>query len=289
MKRWVIVIAMTGLLFGQGFFLGFNDIITLLFLITITVLLFIILNRLQLLSKRTLRTVAKKDSWLYDFLSRDNSIFIKFWIIILALTFAMTIAILLKGLFIHHGYVAPLLVIFIGSAILYNFINKDFKSTTVENNIHEDIARHGHEMTRIFFAAIIINVLLALTISSKETYIFLSNEINIRNFDIYAYENQIDKTENNIVSRAFVNFYILANAAKVAIITKVVNEYEFLKSYYFFYLISILFNFFKLTVFSWSIVLLQRSLDRRADTATYYITQIRDKFRDKFSKKQVNT
>ena len=173
---------------------------------------------------------------------------------------------MLKGIVRQQGEVWTFLGLIVISFIIFSMINKKHtKVRTIEENLHEDISRHIHSLTYLFFVSMVLNLVLSLMLSYSDTNKFLSSEININNFDKVSIEERVIKQPYNDTSRLLLNVYVLTDNYKHALVELILTHYveSKRKDDYFLplFIIVFIFNFMKLFPFSFSFVLLQKGLE----------------------------
>jgi len=250
----------------QSYFFGVNDTISLILLFISTLIIYQVMNDIQVANKRTLRVNAKKDSFLYKFLSYEKSILTSMFSLMLSFFLSVGAIVTLKGIVREQGGLYTFLGIGIISFIIFIFINqKTTKSNIVNNNLHEDISNHINILVFLFTTAMILNIFLSAGLSYHDTKQFLDNDINIGNFDSFAIDNKVDKTGNNDTSRLLLNLYVLIDHFKQAVASIILNHYIDIKEkdshFTAFYFIIFIFNILKLFAFSFSFVLLQKGFE----------------------------
>lgn len=252
-------------LYGQAYFFGVNDWFVLLFVFVTAIFLYASLIKLHSGNRKMMRVNAKPGSWLYEFLSKDATIAMKIVALFSSLILSTILVVLVKGMVLQQGYLPFFVTIIIASLALYSFVNTNVNSDLVDNNINSDIAQHGNELARIFYAAIILNFMLSFAFSAYDTFEFKTSDINFSNFTDKAVESSYDKTDANQYSRIFINAYLLMDYVKVALAKMFVDLFDLKNNFYGFYIVIFALNMFKLFAFSFSFVLLQKGFDGTAD------------------------
>lgn len=260
MLKFTITALLITLMMGQAYFYGVSDMITVGFVLATSCFLFISLRKIHVGNRKILRTSTKKDSWLYQFLSNDKSIGLILITIVSSILLSSILVVLVKGLVLQHGYWPFFVVIAIASLITYNFINKNNNVNLVEGNIHEDITSHGNELVRLFYSAIILNLVLSFAFSAYDTFSFKTSLISFENFTDEALKISIAKNSFNEYTRIFVNAYILMDTIKIALAKMFIDLFGINNNFYGFYTVIFVLNAFKFIAFSVSLVLLQKGL-----------------------------
>lgn len=255
-------------LFGQAYFFGVNDWIVVGFILLTASFLYVSIIKLHSGNRKMLRVNAKPDSWLYNLLSRDTTLIMRIITVFSSLAIATIIVVLIKGMVLQQGDWPVFITIVISSLLLYSFVNKNVNIELIDNNLHGDITQHGNNLARIFYAAIILNFMLSFTFSASDTFEFKTSDINFSNCTDKAVEASIEKTEFNQYSRIFINAYLLMDYIKVALAKTFVDLFKLKDNFYGFYIVIFALNMFKLFVFSFSFVLLQKGFDGTANFLT---------------------
>lgn len=252
-------------LFGQAYFFGVNDWIVVGFILLTAAFLYVSIIKLHSGNRKMLRVNAKPNSWLYNLLSRDTTIIMRIVAAFSSLILGTILVVLIKGMVLQQGYWPFFVTIVISSLLLYSFVNKDVNSEFIDNNIHVDITQHGNNLARIFYAAIILNLMLSFAFSAYDTFEIKTSDINFSNFTDKAVEASFEKTEFNQYSRIFINAYLLMDYIKVALAKMFVDLFKLKDNFYGFYIVIFALNVFKLFAFSFSFVLLQKGFDGTAN------------------------
>ena len=265
MKKYILTSIMLLVLFGQAYFFGVNDWIVVGFILLTAAFLYVSIIKLHSGNRKMLRVNAKPNSWLYNLLSRDTTIIMRIVAAFSSLILGTILVVLIKGMVLQQGYWPFFVTIVISSLLLYSFVNKDVNSEFIDNNIHVDITQHGNNLARIFYAAIILNLMLSFAFSAYDTFEIKTSDINFSNFTDKAVEASFEKTEFNQYSRIFINAYLLMDYIKVALAKMFVDLFKLKDNFYGFYIVIFALNVFKLFAFSFSFVLLQKGFDGTAN------------------------
>lgn len=265
MKKYIITTMITMLLFGQAYFFGESDILALFFVFITAFFLYQTLIKLQSGNRKILSIHSKPGSRLYNFFTRETTIPMKIFVALLSFFTSSILVFLLKGIVIQQGYIPFFTVIIFSSMILYSFINKKIENDLMNQNINDQIVWHGSQLVRIFYAAIILNILLSLAFSAHDTYSFIESEVDFLNFADSAKALSIEKNDSNHYSRIFVNAYLIMDNIKLALANTFIELFEQQKNFYLFYGVIFILNIFKLLAFSVSIVMLQKGFEEIAD------------------------
>lgn len=265
MKKYILTAIMTGLMIGQAYFFGVSDFVVLGFVAVTAVFIYISLIKLYEGNRKTLRIYSKDGSMLHTFLSRDRTVLMRLAALISSLILSGILVFLVKGMVLQQGYLPFFTVIVVASLILYSFVNELMAPALINENLHQDISAHGNEVLRLFYAAMILNVILALAFSAHDTFAFKTSDVNFNNFTDKAVEQSFEKTESNHYSRIFINAYLLMDYAKIALTKVFVDLFDLNDNFYGFYIVISVLNLFKMFAFSLSFVLLQKGFDGAAN------------------------
>ncbi len=264
MKKYILTTIMVLLMASLAYFFGVSDWLVALFVITTAGFVYFSMIRLYSGNRKILAMYSQPNSMLYNFLSRDRTFFMRVAAFFSSLILSSILVLLVKGMVLQQGYTPFFVVIVFSSLILYTFVNKPISSTLVNENINQEISSHGNELVRIFYAAVVLNIVLALAFSAHDTFEFKVSDVNFNNFTDRAVEQSFEKTDANHYSRVFINAYLLMDYAKIALAKVFVNLIELQDSFYIFYCVIFALNLFKMFGFSVSFVLLQKGLDGTA-------------------------
>lgn len=292
MKKYTITSFMLLVLFGQAYFFGVNDWLTLAFILITAGFLYVSLIKIHSGNRKMLRVNSKQDSWLHTFLSQETTVAMRSIAILSSLTLSTLLVVLIKGMVLQQGYIAFFFIITVASLLLYSLINKNINSDVIDKNVNTDIAEHGSELARIFYAAIILNLILAFTFSAYDTFVFKTSDVNFTNFTDKAVEVSFDKNSQNKYSRILINAYLLMDFIKIALAKMFVDLFNLKDNFYGFYIITFALNAFKLFAFSFSFVLLQKGFD---GTASFFLPHIKtvidktNKMKEPFNRHLSNT
>jgi len=295
LRTFTIVVMMT-FMFSQASFFGESDFFSLIFLIASALIIFNATVKLQVGNKRALRANAKKNSFLYKFLSKDKTIAIMVVSFIVSFGFAAMLTMILKGIIIGHGYWTLFILITIISFTIFKFLNKETTANELVNeNIQADMAKHANEMLYIFLVAMILNAVLSLLLSAHDTMVILNNKVTFENFDEFAAENQVFKNCDaggdcsNEYTRKMINLYIILDYFKLAVTNTIMMVFvptlEQRNEYYFpFYMIIFVLNMMKLFAFSMSFVLMQKGMETGLSKGVIKANQLIVILQDKYKR-----
>ncbi|MBW6452501.1 MAG: hypothetical protein K0A92_01810 [Methyloprofundus sp.] len=264
MKKYILTTLMLLVLYGQAYFLGVNDWLALLFVFVTAIFLYVSLIKLHSGNRKMMRVNAKPGSWLYELLSKDTTIAMRLVALFSSLILSTILVVLVKGMVLQQGYLPFFVTIVIASLALYSFVNANVQSDLVDKNINSEIAQHGNELAKIFYAAIILNFMLSFAFSAYDTFEFKTSDISFSNFTDKAIASSYHKTATNQYSRIFINAYFLSDYIKVAFAKMFVDLFDLKDNFYGFYIVIFALNMFKLSAFSFSFVLLQKGFDGTA-------------------------
>lgn len=272
MKQYILTSIMITLLFGQAFFFGVSDFFVIIFVCFTAVFLYLTLIKLQESNRRTLLPSTRPGSWLHDFLSRDTTFLMRVVTLFSSLILSSILIVLIKGMVLQQGYWAFFVVITLSSLFIYSFVNTKISNKKIDENIHPEITQHGNELARIFYAAIILNLVLSFAFSANDTFSFKTSDVNFDNFTDKVKEQSYERTDSNQYGRIFINAYLIMDNVKIALAKKFVELFNLKDNFYGFYLTILALNTFKLFAFSFSFVLLQRGFDRAATALVPFVT-----------------
>lgn len=258
-------------LFGQAYFFGINDWVTLLFILTTACFLYVSLIKIHSGNRKMFKAGSKEGSWLHTFLSQDTTIMMRLIASFSSLLLSTLLVVLIKGMVLQQGYLPFFLIVTIASLLLYSLINSDANYKIIDESIQKDIAKHSSELARIFYAAIILNLILAFAFSAYDTFDFKTSDVDFNNFTDKALEVAFEKNSQNTYTRVLINAYLLMDFIKIALAKLFIDLFNLKDNFYGFYIIIFALNAFKLFAFSFSFVLLQKGFDGVANLALPYI------------------
>lgn len=299
--RRVMIIIMLSFMALQAKMFGVNDLLSLFLIMISTVVMYLAVIKLQIGNKQVLRVNAREGGWLHGFLSKEKTVFIRFMSFVVSMSFSFIFVLILKGIVINHGMISVFIIIGVVSFTIFSFINKEkTDSELVKDNLHFDLASHANNMLYIILISSILNIALSFILSAHDTMELLNHDINFANFDKYAINDAIKKTDSNTYTRLLANFYILLDSIKLAAATKVIsiilpNMEDKENWFYLFYIVIFIMNMVKLFAFSLSFVLLQKGFEGWAQNIMVYFNKALTKspvikewiinIKSKFSKK----
>lgn len=251
--------------YGQAYLFGVNDSLVIFFILITTAFLYVSLVKLHAGNRKMLRVNANSGSGLYRFLSKDSTIFLSLVSLFSSFILSVILVVLIKGIVIQQGYLPFFITIVIASLALYSFVNANINSKLINDNLHEDITRHGNDLARIFYSVIILNLILSFAFSAYDTHKFITSDVSFNNLTDKALESSYEKTEFNQYSRIFINAYLLMDHIKIALTNMFVEHFNLKNNFYGFYITIFFLNMFKFFGFSISFVLLQRGFDGAAN------------------------
>lgn len=282
MKKCLLTLLLFLILFGQAKFFGENDWLVVGLMLSTAAVLYIAVIKLHAGNRRMLRVNAQPDGWLHRMLSRDASISMCVYAAASSLVLSAVLTVLVKGMVLQQGPWPFFAVTMTSSWFLFPFINANVSNGVIDRNIHQDISQHGNELARIFYAALVLNLMLSLAFSAYDTFEFKTSDIDINNFLAKTVEVSVERNSHNHFSRIFINAYLLMDHGKIAFAKELVSSFELQDNFYGFYVIIFALNMFKLFAFSLSFVLLQKGLEGAASRLTPVGHVIVAKARDAF-------
>ncbi|HAG52689.1 MAG TPA: hypothetical protein DCL21_02770 [Alphaproteobacteria bacterium] len=146
----------------------------------------------------------------------------------------------------------------IASLALYGVINGNPGTADLDKNLNEDVSSHSKKLVSIFYAAVILNIILSFSFGAYDTFNFKTSDVSFDNFTEKTLEVSINKNAFNEYTRIFVNAYILMDLVKVAIAKMFIEIFGVANNFYGFYIVIFILNSFKFFVFSLSFFLLQK-------------------------------
>jgi len=284
--RAMTIFIMVTFMFMQAYMFGLNDMGSLALMLISVIVIFNTILKLQLGNRRAIRAKAKKDSWLYRFLSKESSLWMKIVSLFSSIIFAVILTVVLKGIIISHGYVALFLIIISVSFVIFGFLREDnTTSSTVSDNLQSDIANHANNVLHIFIVAVLLNVILALLLSAHDTMFLLNSDITFLNFDNIAVHSAVEKTDSNHFTRLMINLYLLLDTFKLAVTTKIIDVMipgmnDRVDLFYLFYGTIFLLNMMKLFGFSIAFVLFQKGLEVITDNLVNFLNKYLEKTKE---------
>lgn len=268
MKKYILTAIMTLLLITQAYFFGVSDLMVLVFIGITAGFIYSTLIRMYEGNRKVLYAHARSDSLLHAFLSRERMLLMRFIVVLMSLFLSSILVFLIKGMVLQQGYSAFFFVIVVASLLLYRFVNEPYLPNPTKDTEYHATSAHGNEMLRIFYAVMILNLMLAAVFSAHDTFIFKTSDVDFNNFTDKAVEQSIERNESNDYSRILVNAYLLMDYAKVALTKVLVSLFSLEDNFYGFYMIISVLNLFKMIAFSFSFVLLQKGFDGAATALT---------------------
>lgn len=270
MSRIIVVALFGAIVFANIKAIGYSDSLSLWIMLLAAIFLYMSLIKIHYNGKRALRVNSSKHSWLYGFLSDEPGLVGRLYASLVALTLAVTMGLMLKGLSLNHGVGVIVGVVVVASFILFPFINKPLSTGIIDRNVHGDIVRHGSEITRIIISVILLNFIFALALSGYDVHRFLANSIPIDSFPQFAARAAIEENGENLYTKFFVNLYLLLEYGKIAISQEAAKQVG-VSDFYLFFLLLLVSNFLKMAPLSLSIVLFQKGLDASSRQLFFYL------------------
>lgn len=280
------------LIFFQAYFLGTSDLASLILLMLSTVIIFRTLLKLQTGNKRAIRANSKEGSFLYRFLSEEKTFFLISISFIASLISSIIMVLILKGITFNHGYWGLFIIMGLISLTVFSFLSNDkTTSSTVNNNLQDDVGKHANNMLQIILTAIILNFSLSFILSAHDTMSLLNSHITLNDFEDFALKNSVERSDilNNYYSRLMINLYLLLDAFKLALTTQIIDILipsmeERLDWFYLFYGVVFVLNMMKLFLFSFAFVLLQKGLESFSRKGLQYANTRISKVRENMKK-----
>lgn len=270
----------------SAYFFGSNDYISLILLVLSIVFLYPVILLGQMTIRNAAKTCFNEESGIYRFLSKKRTGFQMLLSLVLAIFLSISFLVIAKGLVLDHGFVPSVLIIlfvtWVAGRLVTNKGLNDLESyhfdkrvTTAYNDRKNDDSQgkrasldpmlYGSSFLSLFAAIFAINLVLALILSARELVVFLSADIDIDSFILYAEERSIPSLWANDYSRIFINIYLIMDSFKLAAANGILMAFDLRKDvghgfFYGFYALVVFFNLLKLFAFSLPLVFLQRSL-----------------------------
>ena len=261
--NFFVVTSMTILLFLENWFFGYNDTISIFFIMLSTIIMFMFISKLQQANRKTMRVNAKKDSLLYNILSK-NSFFTYFISFIVSFISSFSLVVISKGMILSHGIAPVVLVVLIGGFFTLNIIgDNEVSNEHIDENLKTEISTNINLLLRLIYVSFAFNLILTLFLSAHDVFVFINNNITLDNFDEYVIAHIVIKNGANDISRVFIHIYMLMDNIKMAI-TNIIFEkiLHVNKDDWFFasYIIILFLNFIKMIGFSFGFVFLLKGL-----------------------------
>lgn len=259
-RKALVNLSVPALLIAQGIFFGQNDYILFFILLITTVLIFLSTIEIYQSNREMLLIYAKKNSFLAAFIKRRNTPIQVITCIVISILLSILFTATIKGIVMNQGFWVPVIVLLIFNYLfLYKFVNigKVPHNKFAEENINEDITKHGLMLIKIFIPALILNFVLSFLFSAYDTYEFKTTELNLENVIAYTYHNGavLDNGYNHY-SKIVINIYLLADNIRLAFAKHITTDVFKINGFYFFFFMAFLLNFLKLMFFSWTYILL---------------------------------
>ena len=224
-----------------------------------------------------------------------------------ALVISVGLIVLLKGVVLNHGLFSFLILLFVitlalfpilGKGVSKNTHRKDDKKSFLRrqprrkntdgdqtgDETHENVSeasaigrhfvpsasKYAAFVASLVIGIIALNLVMALFLSAKDTFVFLASEVTFDNFDELALADATAYNGKNMYSRAIINAYILGDVFRLALANSVfgvlVPSADKERFFYLFYIIVLFLNLIKLVPFSIGIVLFLRGIRRHSDS-----------------------
>ena len=259
-RKTLVNLFVPALLIAQGIFFGQNDYILFFILLVTTILIFLSTIEIYQSNREMLLIYAKKNSFLAAFIKRKNTPIQVITCIVISILLSILFTATIKGIVMNQGFWVPIIILLLFNYLfLYKFINigKVPSNKFAEDNLNEDITKHGLMLIKIFIPALILNVILSFLFSAYDTYEFKTTELNLQNVVAYTYHNGavLDNGYNHY-SKIIINIYLLADNIRLAFAKYITTDIFRISGFYFFFFMAFLLNFLKLMFFSWTYILL---------------------------------
>jgi len=258
-----VVTSMTILLFLENWFFGHNDTISIFLIALSTIIMFMFISKLQQANRKTMRVNAKKDSLLYNILSKSSLItYIISFIVSFISSFSLVV--ISKGMILNHGILPVISVVLIGGFFTLNVIgSNEVSNEHIDENLKSEISTNINLLLLLIYVSFSFNFILTLFLSAHDVFVFINNNITLDNFDEYVIAHKVIKNGSNDASRVFIHIYMLMDNIKMAI-TNIIFEkiLHVNKDDWFFasYIIILFLNFIKMIGFSFGFVFLLKGL-----------------------------
>lgn len=261
--EYLYVSFMVGFLCLQSLIFGLNDIFTFVLILISTMMLFYTINKFHISSREILRNHTEKGSKLYKLLSGNSFLTIVIASIISFIT-SIILIVVLKGIYLNHGFIIMLLVIALGSiSVIWITKKRGFsKLKIIKDNLNSDIEEHISRFILLFYLVVGFLFIVTITLTMFDYNEFISNTITFQNFQSEAYKNSIELNENNLWTGAIINASLLMDSFKMAFTNFVFELLKMEKGNSFLLSIAIIgcLNFIKFLGFSFAFVYLQATI-----------------------------
>lgn len=266
--RVISIVFVVFVLFIQTWFFGQSDIIAYVFIALISIpLIYRAFLEFSFDRREAVLVSVKKQSLIYRIFSSENAYYLRAASFFMSVFLAMSMVLTMKGLVSSRGLVTPaaFIIIWVGM-VLHGFRLDKFTENDINKNIKNEVAPHVRNLVSIFLVAMILNVLLSLTFSMRDTTEVLFNQITFDNFDIHAAEDSIKKNNYNGYSRVLINIFIVLDYFKLAVSDVLVEAYapdveHKMDVFYFFYCVIFVLNLMKFYAFSLGVVLFHKGAE----------------------------
>lgn len=286
-------------------FVGLNDLITVIGLFLVALAMRPIVMDVQKGGRVFLANNFKDRETLHRILNNPG-VFFKAMSFIAALVLAFGFFVVLKGVMLGHGAISSLIIIAIASLVLFPWLmpideeSSDSRGEDEKNKGEESLAkkaygelvdsakRYAAIVARLVAVVLMLNVTLALILSGKDLSVFISTDISVDNFEVFAAESAIGYSGSNEYSRTMINAYILSDHLKLALgnvlFVTFLPQSEKSEFYYAFYFGAFLMNLVKLMPLSIGFVIFIGGVRRHSDWFQCLVERYYEKLAPKCSR-----
>lgn len=280
---FVLASALLAFTFLTALLTARNDLASALLLLLTTAFLFLLIVRLKIGIRNSLKHLFNEGSKPHKFLTKEKSVLQILYSLTFSLCTAAAFMVTIKSATIVYGMVVFFALVAIISISLGFFKGQDLITEGTKTQMaHEDNAELATIIFRILYSVMAFNVLLALVLSAYDTHLFYSAPFTMRDIGEVASGKGIPANGSNIVSKALVNLGIVLETVRSAAINEVLNGLNFernVSAFFLFFIMMTALNFLKFAPFSIGFVLLYFSfrynfmgqLQRLADYCEPYI------------------
>lgn len=263
-----------------------NDSASALILLLTTAFLFLLILKLKVGIRNSLKNLFNENSKPYEFFNKKKSVLQVLYSLTFSLCTATAFMVTIKAATIVYGIIVFFILITIISISLGFFKGKDLITEGMNNQMaHEDNAELATILFRILYSVMTFNVLLALVLSAYDTHLFYSEPFTMRDIGEVASGKGVLANGSNVISKALVNLGIVLETVRSAAINEVLNGLNFernVSAFFLFFIMMTALNFLKFAPFSIGFVLLYFSfrynfmgqLQRLTDYCEPYIHEL---------------
>lgn len=260
MVKFLAVSLLAILVWIQSYFYGLNDVVIGIILLVTTILIFMTLRRLQINNRQLLKIYTDEKSFLRNLLDGKPSVPSMALIFLSSLILSFLFIALVKGVALKQGLTFLIIIISLTLLFMYRFINEQYVSDSLKNNVANQVLQSGNELARIFYAALLINLFISFAFSGYDTHKFIVSDINFSNVTDISLEQAVQRNDYNRYGRGFINAYIVLDNVKIVVAKIILEIVNMTDSFISIYFTIFLLNLFKYFAFSFAAVILLRSI-----------------------------